>query len=171
MEAVLARQQQLEGVNRRLGQGAAEVRRSIGDLDLSRDKYQELRNLPDDQISVQEHVAVSLPTLLGGGGAHVCVGNLLGHVTLSRPPCSDAFVRGGDPPPGPGSRAQPEESQSDGGAGRQPDSDEEPDGGEAQALLALEAKQSGLERLVAMLFWLSGCRATRRSGGFALIWS
>uniref|UniRef100_H3DI21 Progesterone immunomodulatory binding factor 1 n=1 Tax=Tetraodon nigroviridis TaxID=99883 RepID=H3DI21_TETNG len=60
MEAVLARQQQLEGINRRLCQSAAEVRRSLRDLDLSQDRYQELRNLPDDQISVQEHVAVRL---------------------------------------------------------------------------------------------------------------
>lgn len=73
MEAVLARQQQLEEINRRLGQSAAEVRKSFRDLDLSRDKYQELRNLPDDKISVQEHVAVSLQTLMGEDGANVCV--------------------------------------------------------------------------------------------------
>lgn len=73
MEAVLARQQQLEEINRRLGQSAAEVRKSFRDLDLSRDKYQELRNLPDDKISVQEHVAVSLKTLMREDGTNVCV--------------------------------------------------------------------------------------------------
>lgn len=74
MEAVLARQQQLEDINRRLGQSTAEVRKSFWDLDLSRDKYQELRSLPDDQMSLQEHVAVSLQTLMGGDGAsgYVC---------------------------------------------------------------------------------------------------
>lgn len=73
MEAVLARQQQLEEINRQLGEGAAEVRKSFRDLDLSRDKYQELRNLPDDKISVQEHVAVSLKTLMREDGANMCV--------------------------------------------------------------------------------------------------
>lgn len=72
MEAVLARQQQLEGINRRLCQGAAEVRKSIRDLDLPRDQYQELQNLPDDKISVQEHVAVSQQTLKGADGAIEC---------------------------------------------------------------------------------------------------
>lgn len=116
MEAVLARQQQLEGINRRLCQSAAEVRRSIQDLDLSQDKYQELRNLPEDKLSVQEHVAVSLQTGMAEDGASVCVvcvGNLLGNVTAFLPPCLGAFVRGGDSPPGPGSRAQCEERQSD----------------------------------------------------------
>lgn len=73
MEAVLARQQQLEEINRRLGQSAAEVRKSFRDLDLSRNKYQELRNLPDDKISVQEHVAVSLKTLMREDGPNMCV--------------------------------------------------------------------------------------------------
>ncbi|TNM99627.1 hypothetical protein fugu_012660 [Takifugu bimaculatus] len=58
MEAVLARQQQLEEMNHRLCQSAGEVRTSFRDLDLSQDKYQELRNLPDDKISVQEYVAM-----------------------------------------------------------------------------------------------------------------
>lgn len=115
MEAAVARQQQLEAISRRLGQSAAEVRRSIRDLDLSRDKYQELRDLPDEELSVQEHVAVSL---MGVSRGDPCEGNLRGYVSVLRPPCLDAFVRGGGSSPGPGSRAQREEGQSDRGAGR-----------------------------------------------------
>uniref|UniRef100_G3P5S2 Progesterone immunomodulatory binding factor 1 n=1 Tax=Gasterosteus aculeatus aculeatus TaxID=481459 RepID=G3P5S2_GASAC len=58
MEAILLRQQQLEETNRQLCEKAGELRRSLRDLDISRDRYQELRDLPDDQISIQEYVAV-----------------------------------------------------------------------------------------------------------------
>lgn len=59
METILLRQQQLEETNRRLGEKAGELRRLLRDLDISTDRYQELRGLPDDQISIQEYVAVS----------------------------------------------------------------------------------------------------------------
>lgn len=59
METILLRQQQLEETNRRLGEKAGELRRLLRDLDISKDRYQELRGLPDDQISIQEYVAVS----------------------------------------------------------------------------------------------------------------
>ncbi|KAM8858855.1 progesterone-induced-blocking factor 1 isoform 2-T2 [Spinachia spinachia] len=58
MEAILLRQQQLEETNRQLCDKAGELRRSLRDLDISQDRYQELRDLPDDQISIQEYVAV-----------------------------------------------------------------------------------------------------------------
>uniref|UniRef100_A0A3B3DBV3 Progesterone immunomodulatory binding factor 1 n=1 Tax=Oryzias melastigma TaxID=30732 RepID=A0A3B3DBV3_ORYME len=58
MEAILLRQQQLEETNRRLCEKAGELRRLLRDLDISPDRYQELRGLPDDQISIQEYVAV-----------------------------------------------------------------------------------------------------------------
>lgn len=58
METILLRQQQLEETNRRLGEKAGELRRLLRDLDISTDRYQELRGLPDDQISIQEYVAV-----------------------------------------------------------------------------------------------------------------
>lgn len=60
MEAILLRQQQLEETNRQLCEKAGELRRSLRDLDISQDRYQELRDLPDDKISIQEYVAVSM---------------------------------------------------------------------------------------------------------------
>lgn len=59
MEAILLRQQQLEETNRQLCEKAGELR-SLRDLDLSQDRYQELRGLPEDKISIQEYVAVSM---------------------------------------------------------------------------------------------------------------
>lgn len=58
MEAILLRQQQLEETNRQLCEKAGELRRSLRDLDLSQDRYQELRALPEDKISIQEYVAM-----------------------------------------------------------------------------------------------------------------
>ncbi|XP_005727462.1 progesterone-induced-blocking factor 1 [Pundamilia nyererei] len=58
MESILLRQQQLEETNRQLCEKAGELRRSLRDLDLSQDRYQELRGLPEDKISIQEYVAM-----------------------------------------------------------------------------------------------------------------
>ncbi|GAA6229646.1 progesterone-induced-blocking factor 1 [Lates japonicus] len=58
MEAILLRQQQLEETNRQLCEKAGELRRSLRDLDISQDRYQELRDLPEDKISIQEYVAM-----------------------------------------------------------------------------------------------------------------
>ncbi|KAM9727074.1 progesterone-induced-blocking factor 1 [Menidia menidia] len=58
MEAILLRQQQLEETNRQLCEKAGELRRSLRDLDISQDRYLELRSLPHDKISIQEYVAV-----------------------------------------------------------------------------------------------------------------
>lgn len=63
MEAILLRQQQLEETNRQLCEKAGELRRSLRDLDISQDRYQELRDLPEDKISIQEYVAVSIGAL------------------------------------------------------------------------------------------------------------
>lgn len=63
MEAILLRQQQLEETNRQLCEKGGELRRSLRDLDISQDRYQELRDLPDDKISIQEYVAVSMGEL------------------------------------------------------------------------------------------------------------
>lgn len=60
MEAILLRQQQLEETNRQLCEKSGELRRSLRDLDLPRDRYQELRDLPDDKLSIQEYVSVSM---------------------------------------------------------------------------------------------------------------
>lgn len=63
MEAILLRQQQLEETNHQLCDRAGELRRSLRDLDISPDRYQELRGLPDDKLSIQEYVAVSVEML------------------------------------------------------------------------------------------------------------
>lgn len=60
MEAIQLRQQQLEETNRQLCEKAGELRRSLRDLDITQDRYQELRDLPEDKISIQEYVAVSM---------------------------------------------------------------------------------------------------------------
>lgn len=66
MEAILLRQQQLEETNRQLCEKAGELRRSLRDLDISQDRYQELRGLPDDKLSIQEYVAVSMKEVKRG---------------------------------------------------------------------------------------------------------
>ncbi|XP_076839646.1 progesterone-induced-blocking factor 1 [Brachyhypopomus gauderio] len=58
MDAILVRQKQLEETNRQLCERAGDVRRSLRDLELSEEKYSELRNLPDDKLSIPEYVAV-----------------------------------------------------------------------------------------------------------------
>lgn len=63
MEAILLRQQQLEETNRQLCEKAGELRRSLRDLDISQDRYQELRDLPEDNISIQEYVSVRMRQL------------------------------------------------------------------------------------------------------------
>lgn len=59
METILLRQQQLEETNRQLCEKAGELRKSLRDLEISLDRYQELRDLPEDKLSIQEYVAVS----------------------------------------------------------------------------------------------------------------
>ncbi|KAK5607275.1 Progesterone-induced-blocking factor 1 [Crenichthys baileyi] len=58
METILLRQQQLEETNRQLCEKAGELRRSLRDLEIHQDRYQELRGMPDDKISIQEYVAM-----------------------------------------------------------------------------------------------------------------
>ncbi|XP_068597550.1 progesterone-induced-blocking factor 1 [Brachionichthys hirsutus] len=58
LEAILLQQQRLEEEKRLVCDKAGELRRSFRDLDISQERYQELRGLPDDKISLQEHVAI-----------------------------------------------------------------------------------------------------------------
>uniref|UniRef100_UPI003AAAC633 progesterone-induced-blocking factor 1 n=1 Tax=Centroberyx gerrardi TaxID=166262 RepID=UPI003AAAC633 len=58
MDAILLRQQQLEETNRQLCDRAGELRRSLRELDISQDRYQELRDLPEDKLSIPEYVAM-----------------------------------------------------------------------------------------------------------------
>ncbi|XP_038149790.1 progesterone-induced-blocking factor 1 [Cyprinodon tularosa] len=58
METILLRQQQLEETNRQLCEKAGELRRSLRDLDITQERYQELCSTPDDRLSIQEYVAM-----------------------------------------------------------------------------------------------------------------
>lgn len=64
MEAILLRQQQLEETNRQLCEKAGDLRKSLRDLDISQERYQELRDLPEDKLSIQEYLAVSMAYFL-----------------------------------------------------------------------------------------------------------
>ncbi|KAL2087881.1 hypothetical protein ACEWY4_016709 [Coilia grayii] len=58
MDSILLRQRQLEETNRQLGAKAGDLRRSLRDLELSEERYLELRELPEDKLSIPEYVAV-----------------------------------------------------------------------------------------------------------------
>ncbi|XP_031414086.1 progesterone-induced-blocking factor 1 [Clupea harengus] len=58
IDGILLRQKQLEETNRQLGEKAGDVRRSLRDLELSEERYLELRELPEDRLSISEYVAV-----------------------------------------------------------------------------------------------------------------
>ncbi|XP_056148103.1 progesterone-induced-blocking factor 1 [Lampris incognitus] len=58
MDTILLRQQQLEETNRQLCERAGELRKSLRDLDISQDRYQELRDLPEEKLSIPEYVAI-----------------------------------------------------------------------------------------------------------------
>ncbi|KAJ8003377.1 hypothetical protein DPEC_G00147700 [Dallia pectoralis] len=58
MEGILQRQKQLEETNRHLCDKAGDVRRSLRDLELTEEKYTELRDVPEENLSISEYVAV-----------------------------------------------------------------------------------------------------------------
>lgn len=58
MEAIQLRQKQLEETNRQLREKGGELRKSLRDLDITHDRYLELRDLPLEDLSIQEYVAV-----------------------------------------------------------------------------------------------------------------
>lgn len=58
MEAIQLRQKQLEETNRQLREKGGELRKSLRDLDITHDRYQELHDLPIEDLSIQEYVAV-----------------------------------------------------------------------------------------------------------------
>uniref|UniRef100_H3AIX3 Progesterone immunomodulatory binding factor 1 n=1 Tax=Latimeria chalumnae TaxID=7897 RepID=H3AIX3_LATCH len=58
MEAILARQKQLEDTNHQLRERAGDIRRSLRDLELMEDQYAELKSLPEDQLSIPEYVSI-----------------------------------------------------------------------------------------------------------------
>ncbi|XP_036419362.1 progesterone-induced-blocking factor 1 [Colossoma macropomum] len=58
MDSILLRQKQLEETNRQLCERAGDIRRSLRDIELSEERYSELRELPEDKLSIPEYVAV-----------------------------------------------------------------------------------------------------------------
>ncbi|KAL4235445.1 Progesterone-induced-blocking factor 1 [Mactra antiquata] len=60
LDELRQKQRQLEGTNERLQERAGNVRRSLRDLDLTEDKFYELRATSDDDLSLRDYVAVRL---------------------------------------------------------------------------------------------------------------
>ncbi|XP_056628479.1 progesterone-induced-blocking factor 1 [Triplophysa dalaica] len=58
MDTIMLRQKQLEETNRQLCERAGDLRRSLRDLELSEEKYTELKEVPEDKLSIPEYVAV-----------------------------------------------------------------------------------------------------------------
>ncbi|XP_036396991.1 progesterone-induced-blocking factor 1 [Megalops cyprinoides] len=58
MDTILLRQKQLEETNRQLCEKAGDIRRSLRDLELTEEKYFELKDLPEEKLSIPEYVSV-----------------------------------------------------------------------------------------------------------------
>uniref|UniRef100_A0A8C9TDA1 Progesterone immunomodulatory binding factor 1 n=1 Tax=Scleropages formosus TaxID=113540 RepID=A0A8C9TDA1_SCLFO len=58
MDAILLRQRQLEETNQRLSEKAGDIRRSLRDLELTEEKYAELKEFPEEKLSIPEYVSV-----------------------------------------------------------------------------------------------------------------
>ncbi|MBN3308178.1 PIBF1 factor, partial [Amia calva] len=58
MDTILLRQKQLEETNLQLREKAGDIRRSLRDLELTEERYSELKELPEDQLSIPEYVSV-----------------------------------------------------------------------------------------------------------------
>ncbi|XP_048880029.1 progesterone-induced-blocking factor 1 isoform X2 [Brienomyrus brachyistius] len=58
MDTILLRQKQLEETNRQLSEKAGDIRRSLRELELTEEKYNELKELPEEKLSISEYVSV-----------------------------------------------------------------------------------------------------------------
>ncbi|KAG1937779.1 progesterone-induced-blocking factor 1 [Pimephales promelas] len=58
MDTIMLRQKQLEETNRQLCDRAGDLRRSLRDLELSEEKYIELKELTEDKLTIPEYVAI-----------------------------------------------------------------------------------------------------------------
>jgi len=65
METILLRQKQLEETNHQLRERAGDIRHSLRDLELTDDCYEQLKSLPEDQLSIPEYVSVSIVFCIG----------------------------------------------------------------------------------------------------------
>lgn len=60
METILQRLKQSEETNRQLRERTGDIRRSLRDLELTQEIYDDLKALPEDQLSIPEYVSVSV---------------------------------------------------------------------------------------------------------------
>ncbi|XP_053563903.1 progesterone-induced-blocking factor 1 [Bombina bombina] len=58
IEAMTLRMKQSEELNRQLRERAGDIRRSLRDLELTEDKYEDLISVPEDQLSISEYVSI-----------------------------------------------------------------------------------------------------------------
>uniref|UniRef100_W5MZY0 Progesterone immunomodulatory binding factor 1 n=1 Tax=Lepisosteus oculatus TaxID=7918 RepID=W5MZY0_LEPOC len=58
MDTIMSRQKQLEETNLQLREKAGDIRRSLRDLELTEEQYSQLKELPEDQLSIPEYVSV-----------------------------------------------------------------------------------------------------------------
>uniref|UniRef100_A0A673MS48 Progesterone immunomodulatory binding factor 1 n=1 Tax=Sinocyclocheilus rhinocerous TaxID=307959 RepID=A0A673MS48_9TELE len=58
MDTIMLRQKQLEETNHQLCDRAGDLRRSLRDVELSEEKYTELKELPEDKLTIPEYVAI-----------------------------------------------------------------------------------------------------------------
>ncbi|XP_043929104.1 progesterone-induced-blocking factor 1-like [Protopterus annectens] len=58
MDAILTRQKQMEDTNRQLRERTGNIYRSLRDLELGEEQYIELKDIPDDQLSIPEYVSI-----------------------------------------------------------------------------------------------------------------
>ncbi|XP_030056476.1 progesterone-induced-blocking factor 1 [Microcaecilia unicolor] len=58
METILLRQKQLEETNRQLRERAGDIHRSLRDLELTKEKYEELKGFSEDKLSIAEYVSI-----------------------------------------------------------------------------------------------------------------
>ncbi|KAK7166160.1 hypothetical protein R3I93_006055 [Phoxinus phoxinus] len=58
MDTIMLRQKQLEETNHRLCDRAGDLRRSLRDLELSEEKYIELKELAEDKLTIPEYVGI-----------------------------------------------------------------------------------------------------------------
>ncbi|KAG8541468.1 hypothetical protein GDO81_028978, partial [Engystomops pustulosus] len=58
METILSRLKQSEETNRHLRERAGSIRRSLHDLEITKEGYDNLSGLPEDQLSIPEYVSM-----------------------------------------------------------------------------------------------------------------
>uniref|UniRef100_A0A672KSL3 Progesterone immunomodulatory binding factor 1 n=1 Tax=Sinocyclocheilus grahami TaxID=75366 RepID=A0A672KSL3_SINGR len=58
MDTIMLRQKQLEETNHQLCDRAGDLRRSLRDVELSEEKYTELKEMPEDKLTIPEYVAI-----------------------------------------------------------------------------------------------------------------